>query len=441
MWSVIFQICDLVYAITVTYYNSISLNECVKANQEYLRKEIAMNVFSKRIYTGTGFVSGFLEIENGEIKTIQQGNEPTDGMIDYSDKIIVPGFIDVHIHGWATGSFLHQATKQSLVNMSKDLVHMGVTSYLATTGTDHLDKIRKQVSCADVFMNEWQPKDGAELLGVHLEGPFINEEYKGMQKGEYCLTPSIEVVDDLLQHGKQGLVKLMTLAPELENAKEVIQHLHRKGIQISVGHSAAEFEDIKELKDYGLGGFTHTFSGMRGMHHRRLGVAGAAMYFDDMYAEFGKQTGLTVKPEAFAIVYKIKGPERINLTTDCTGLAQASEKTYHYIREATFEPEGDQFVRVTHDDGTEEIFDKTDYNSVKDIELGFLPSVQNVMKNVDASIGDIVTMASENPAKYIGVFDKKGSLEKGKDADFLVIDEEFNLYDTYIKGIKQKIEK
>lgn len=399
-----------------------------------------MFVYSEKIFTPSGYQSGYLEVVDGKIAGIHDTIEKEE-YIDYGDKIIIPGFIDVHIHGWATGSFIHQGDEQSLARMSKDLVNMGVTSYLATTATDHLDKLKSQVKAADKFRKEWTSDMGADLIGVHLEGPFINEEYKGMQKAEYCLPPTVETVDELLDPVSDGLVKLMTLAPELPGAAAVINYLNQKGIQISVGHSAAEFEVIKELKDLGLGGFTHTFSGMRGMHHRRLGVAGAAMYFDDMYAEFGKQTGLTVRPEAFAIVYKIKGPDRITLTTDCTGLAQVGEKTYHYIREATFEPESDKRVRVTGDDGKTELLDKTDYSSVKDIELGFLPSVRNVVKNVDASVGDIVKMASENPAAYIGVSDRKGSLEKGKDADFIVIDGDFNLYDTYVKGIKQKIEK
>lgn len=399
-----------------------------------------MLFYSDRIYTPSGFQSGYLKVEAGKIERIVQSAED-EKVVDYSGKMIVPGFIDVHIHGWATGSYIHERDKESLANMSKDLVPMGVTSYLPTTMTEHVERLKGQVSVAQQFMDEWEPEKGSEVLGVHLEGPFINEKYKGMQKAEYCLKPSIEVVDSLLNQAEEGSVKLMTLAPELDGAKEVIRYLNQKGIQISIGHSAAEFEDIARLKEFGLGGFTHTYSGMRGLHHRRLGVLGAAMYFDDMYAEFGKQTGLTVKPEAFAIVYKIKGPEKITLTTDCTGLAQAAEPTYHYIREATFEPKGETQVQVSHDDGQVEIYDRKKYQEVKDIELGFLPSVKNVVKNIDASVGDIVTMASENPAKYIGVYDKKGSLEPGKDADFLVIDGDWNLYETYIKGNQHTIKE
>lgn len=398
-----------------------------------------MRVYSERIYTPNGYRSGIINIENGVIKEITESNDK-ENAIDYTDKIIVPGFIDVHIHGWATGSFIHQPNKEALKKMSADMIHQGVTSYLATTKTDSLETIKKQVSEAQKYKEEWTPTFGTEMIGVHLEGPFLNKKYKGMQPEEYCLDPNVETMEELLENGKEGLVKLVTLAPELPGAKEVIKYLHKKGIQISIGHSAADFEDIARLKGFGLGGFTHTYSGMKGLHHRELGVLGAAMYFDDMNAEFGKQTGLTVKPEAFAIMYKIKGAEGIHLTTDCTGLGQTNDPKYHYIREATFEPEGEDKVKVTHDDGREEIFNKSDYQSVKDIELGFLGSVKNVVKNIDASIGEIVTMASENPAKYIGVYDKKGSIEAGKDADFLVINGDWDLLDVYIAGEKQPIQ-
>lgn len=186
-----------------------------------------MLFYSNKFYTPSGFQSGYLRVENGKIKEILQSSAGK-SVIDYSDKIIVPGFIDIHVHGWATGSYIHQGNKRSLEKMSADMVHMGVTSYLATTVTEHIDKLKKQVSNAQEYMNEWDPTMGSEVLGVHLEGPFINEEYKGMQKAEYCLSPSIEITDSLLNQAESGTVKLMTLAPELEGMEEVIQYLNQK---------------------------------------------------------------------------------------------------------------------------------------------------------------------------------------------------------------------
>lgn len=397
-----------------------------------------MYLFSQNIYTPKGFREGYLKIEQGKILGIFEEIEADEDSINYGENVIIPGFIDIHLHGWATGSFCFEGTKQSLESMSKDLVKEGVTSYLATSDVASVEEIKSQLEQGRQFIEEWTPNTGSQVIGFHLEGPFINKEYKGMQREEYCKDPSIPLLREFMDIAGEGNVKLMTLAPELPGARELIKFSKGNNIQISVGHSAADFEDIKELKECGLGGFTHTFSGMRGFHHRRLGVVGAAMYFDDMYTEFAKQTGITVKPEAFEIMYKIKGKDKMILTTDCVGLGRVKESYYHYIRECKFVPEGEN-IKLVYDDGRVETLPKDDYEKVKDLELSYIKSVRNVVKNVDATIADIVKMACENPARYIGVEDRKGSIEIGKDADLLIIDEEWNLIDTYVNGVKQNI--
>lgn len=396
-----------------------------------------MYLYCENIYTPQGFQKGYLEIEDGRIGGITSRPNSQD-IMDYKDKVIVPGFIDIHIHGWATGSFWYEGTKKSIENMSKELAKVGVTSYLATTGTDSIDSINESLQEGKKAVDEWTPQKGSQILGFHLEGPFINKEFRGMQKDEYCLDPSIEIFDDFCQNAGKENIKLITIAPELPGAEEFIKYVNREGIQISIGHTGADFEDIKRLKDFGLGGFTHTYSGMRGFHHRRLGPVGAAMYFEDMYAEFAKQTGITVKPEAFKIMYNIKGPDKIILTTDCAGLAHVKDKFYHYIRKCTFVPDGD-YIKLIYDDGRIERINKYDYEKVKNLELSYLESVKNVVKNVKASISDIVKMTSENPARYIGLYETKGSIEPGKDADILIIDDEWNLIDVYVQGVKQNI--
>ncbi|WP_032121240.1 N-acetylglucosamine-6-phosphate deacetylase [Clostridium amazonitimonense] len=395
-----------------------------------------MYLYSENIYTPNGFQKGYLKIEEGKIVDILPSISEEDTAIRYDDKIIIPGFIDIHIHGWATGSFTFQGTESAVNNMSKELVKSGVTSFLPTSGTDSLDRISFQLSEGKKALDNWNPKKGAEILGFHLEGPFINKEYKGMQKEQYCINPSKEIFDNFAKIAGLENIKLITLAPELEGSKEFIKYMKDNNVQVSVGHSAADFEDISDCKDCGIGGFTHLFSGMRGFHHRRPGVVGAALYYDDLYVEFAKQTGLTVRPEAFDIVFKLKGSEKIILTTDCSGLAHVDQEFYHYIRQCKFIPDGDN-VKLLFDDGTEEIISKYDYEKVKNLELSYIGSVKNVIKNIDASISEIVKMTSENPAKYIGLYDRKGSIEPSKDADLLVIDDDFNLIDVFVKGEKQ----
>ena len=394
---------------------------------------------SKKIYTPLRVIDGYIKMKDGKIAEVTAG-EPVVGpdveVIDYGDNVVLPGFIDLHTHGFATGSFTHERTAESVTKMSQALVTQGVTSFLPTTGADAISTIQNMLAEADVAMNEWTPEVGADILGIHLEGPFINKAHKGMQKEEHCIDPSIEIFDEMIEPMSIDRIKLITLAPELPGAKELIKYLNKNEIQIAIGHSAATFDEIKELKDYGIGGVTHMFSGMKGFHHRELGVAGSALYFDDLYAEFAKQSGLTVLPEAVDLTIRIKTLDRITLCTDTVGLGQVENSFYHYIRETTFTPDGDHII-LKHDDGTEERLDKNSIEDMLNIEIGYLESVQNLMKWNNLDYADIMKIASENTAKYIDVYDHKGSLEKHKDADIIVLDENTELVQTYVLGVPQ----
>lgn len=409
-----------------------------------------MIIYSKNIYLEDKKISGFIKIEDKKIIDIVETKDEftkdslkdyilnnlkwnnDNEILDYSDFTIIPGFIDNHIHGWGTGSFWFEKSKKSITEMQKNLPKEGVTSFLATTGADTIEEILTQIDEANEIYEEQQV--GAEMIGVHLEGPFISKEYKGMQKEENCILPNLEFMKLFYNMQKpKGLIKLMTMAPELEGAKEVAEFCKDKGIQLSIGHTGSTFDKIKEMKDYGFGGFTHTFSGMRGMHHRELGVVGAALYFDDMYCEFAKQTGLTVKHEAFDIALRIKTSDKIILATDCCGLAMTDKPWHHYVRKITLIPQ-ENGVMIKHDDGREEIIDNSKYENVRNLEMSYIDSVKNVIKHSKVDIFDIMKMSSINPAKYINVFDKKGSIDINKDADLLVIDDDFNLIETIVRG-------
>ncbi|MDV4152026.1 N-acetylglucosamine-6-phosphate deacetylase [Clostridium sp. AL.422] len=408
-----------------------------------------MIIYSKNIYLENKKICGFIRIENEKITDIVEMEEEINKdlkdyilsdlkwdndseILDYRDLTIIPGFIDNHIHGWGTGSFWFEKTKKSIIEMQKNLPKEGVTSFLATTGADTIEEILTQIDEANEIYESKQV--GADMIGVHLEGPFISKQYKGMQKEENCILPNLEYMKEFYNRQKsKDLIKLMTMAPELDGAKEVAEFCKDKGIQISIGHSGSTFDKIKEMKDYGFGGFTHTFSGMRGMHHRELGVVGAALYFDDMYCEFAKQTGLTVKHEAFDIALRIKTSDKIILSTDCCGLAMTDKPWHHYVRKITLIPQ-ENGVMIKHDDGRVEVIDNSKYENVKDLEMSFIDSVKNVIKHSKVDIFDIMKMASINPAKYVNVYDKKGSIAVNKDADLLVIDEEFNLIETIVRG-------
>lgn len=396
-----------------------------------------MIIYSKNIYIDNERkIDGYITVLDGKIEDISpEQPKGTSEIIDYSDFNILPGFIDIHIHGWGTGSFWSEGTLKSINEMQKYLPLTGVTSFLATTGTDSISKIQNCITVAEEAIQDNQI--GAEVLGVHLEGPFINKEYKGMQLEEYCLDPSLEVLKEILKVVTlKNTVRMMTIAPELPGTIEVLNYCRNHGIQVSIGHSAATFEDIKRCKDYGINGVIHMFSGMKGFHHRELGVVGSALYFDDLMCEFAKQTGKTVSHEAFDIVYRIKGSKGIYLTTDCVGLAKMGREFYHYLRKETFIPLKDGQVKVINDLGEEYILDSNNYENIKDLELSFIKSVQNLVEKNEVTLFDVVEMCSINPAKYIDVSDKKGKLYKNYDADFIVLDKELNLVNSYCKGIE-----
>lgn len=394
-----------------------------------------MYIYSENIYCPNQVVKkGYLEIEDGKIIAIKDdigNNEFT----DYKDLLIIPGFIDQHLHGWGRGSFGSDNTVETLLKMKEDLPQTGVTSFLATSGAQPTEELINGIkNCSTVLSS--QANDGASLLGVHLEGPFVNLEQAGMMnKAEFKL-PSEDLMQEFIDaQSYPNTIKLMTMAIELENSEAVIKQCNKEGIQIAVGHSAATFDDIKYLKEYGVGGVTHMFSGMTGFHHRNLGVAGTALYFDDLYCEFAKQTGWTVLKEAFDIAYRVKGPDKIILSTDNGAIAQLKKERYHYIRKQTFIPDGDYLI-IRNDDGSEERYNRHNYDEIKDLELSFIKSVQNMIANVNPKVHDIIKMTSENCAKYLGVYDRKGSIEVGKDADLLIVDRDFNIEATYCMGEK-----
>lgn len=390
-----------------------------------------MVIYSKRIVTLNGIIEGYLEIEDGKIVGIfDQYDKP---YIDYSNEIIMPGYIDIHTHGWGVGSYWFQKTPESIWEMQKHLPKTGVTSFLASTGTDSVENTFRYIEAGNIaYTNQ---KEGAELLGLHMEGPFISKEYKGLQKAEHCLEPDMKLMQKFYDaQVDKSMVKMMTLAPELPNAEALIKFNTAHNITSSIGQSGADFETIKALKDFGLKGVTHMFSGMRGFHHRELGVVGAALYFDDLMCEFAKQSGNTVKHEAFDFVYRLKGDDGIYLTTDCQGLAKSIEPFYHYIREEKFEPENG-LLKITKDSGEVVYLDPDNYEDVKDLEVSFEKSVMNMMKHTEMSLVSLSKIASLNPAKYIGVDQRKGSISIGKDADLIVLDDNLKVLKTYCNGV------
>lgn len=393
------------------------------------------------IYTPQGIIKGYIQIENGIFKEILHSIPISEEFKYeyYSDKIIFPGFIDIHIHGYGRGSFGYKGDVDSIKKMSEDIINMGVTSFLPTSGTMPKDFLEKSYIAAKEAFETFEKGKGAEPLGIHMEGPFINEKYIGMQRLDSLQNPSIKIFD-YYNNLCGNNIKLLTLAPELPGSLELIKYLKEKNVYTSAGHTAASFEEIKIAIEAGLTNFTHTYSGMKGFHHRDLGVVGAAMYFENTYAEVAKQTGITIRPEAFDILYRLKKDRRLIMMTDCLGLGGFPEgyTFYHYLRKTTFTIQNEN-LKLVRDNGDIEYISLNDYENLKDIEMGFLDSVKNVINRLDNGWLSVMKIACENPAKIAGVSHRKGSIEKNKDADFLVLNKNWELENIFCCGVKQRI--
>ena len=330
-------------------------------------------------------------------------------VIDAEGLYIAPGLIDVHIHG-SGGKDTMDGTEEALKTISSTIAKNGVTAFLATTMTMGWDRISRAFNQIRDCM--WLEMPGAQLLGAHMEGPFINVQFKGAQNSEYVIPQSWELVEEY-----RDVIKLVTLAPELPGSVEFISKLKENNIVVSMGHSAASYEEAVKGVDAGVSHCTHLFNAMTGVHHRNPGVASAALSSDVTCELIADK--IHVHPGLFELVKKAKGVDRITLITDCTEAGGMPDGEYSL---------GGQPIIVKN--GAARLQDGTLAGSVLNLNKG----LYNFYKNTDCELFEVFRMATVNPAKELGILDKKGSIAEGKDADFFLMDKEFNVKATFVRG-------
>ncbi|ANC78694.1 N-acetylglucosamine-6-phosphate deacetylase [Fictibacillus phosphorivorans] len=363
---------------------------------------------------------GSITIQNGKIIDLSTDSFPGDDQTEVIELLetyhIVPGMIDVHIHG-AAGADTMDATFDALETIASVLPQEGTTSFLATTMTQEQNKIEKALENAGLFIEAGQVEGTAETLGIHLEGPFISEKRAGAQPVGAIIKPKLELFKQW-QKLASGHIKLVTIAPEIEGSLEVISYLHEQNIVASIGHSDATYEEVVTGIKAGASHVTHLYNGMRGLHHREPGVVGAALLNDELTTELIAD-GIHVRPELISLTYKQKGNERVVLVTDAMRAKCLGDGQYDL---------GGQEVTVQHETAT--LKDGTLAGSI----IKMNTAVKNMMQFTGCSISDIIQMTSVNPAKELNVFDRKGSLAPGKDADIVVLDEDYEVVMTFCKG-------
>lgn len=369
----------------------------------------------KFFYTDSEKGPGYLEIKDGKFgKYVTE--KPTGNIIDYSGYYIGPGLVDTHIHGYG-GNDVMDNNGEGLLQMSLDLLSTGVTSYLPTT----LTASKKLLNDVCHTIGQFAPlAKGAKIRGIFLEGPFFNEAYKGAQNPIYMSDPEQDALDEWLKQSN-GLVNKIAIAPERDGAIPFIKHAKENGVYVAIAHTNATYEEAKLAVDAGANIFVHVYNGMRGLHHREPGTVGAALALDNVHDELICD-GHHVHPIAAKIVMDANGRNNAVLITDCMAAGGCPEGDYKL-------GEFDVVVK----EGTARLKDS---GSLAGSVLKLFESVQNVIEWGIAKPYEAFRMASYNAANSVGLGDVCGKLDEGYEADFIVVDANFNLEATFLNGEK-----
>ena len=329
--------------------------------------------------------------------------------------IVLPGFIDQHIHG-AGGSDGMDGTVEDIAVIAKTVAAEGTTSFLVTTMTQSPENITKAMQAVKAY-READSKDGARVVGVHLEGPFIAAAHKGAQPLEYVKAPDKEAFDKY-NEASGNAIKIITLAPEVEGAEEFIRYLKTQGVVASIGHTGAKYEDIVKAIEAGASNVTHTYNAQTALHHREIGTVGSAMLLDELNCELICDT-IHVSVPAMRLLVKNKPVDKLTLITD----AMRAKGIPDGVSEL-----GGQTVYVKN--GEARLADGTLAGSV----LRMNRAVQNMVEKVGVPFTQAVDYATINPAKTLGIDGEAGSIALGKRADFTVINENYDVLMTVRGG-------
>lgn len=355
--------------------------------------------------------------EDGVITQIGQRADvevPKGRQLDFPGCVLAPAFLDIHIHGSA-GRDVMEGTPDAFSAIGRFLARHGVGAFLATTVTAPIDTTLRSLEGMSAAIGS--DRDGARPLGIHIEGPFLSPHKKGAHPEQLLQKPSVELFDRMWQaaHGK---IRLMTIAPELPGAEELISHAVRLGVRVSLGHSNADTAAARAGVRAGAVTATHTFNAMRQFDHRDPGLLGEVLANDNLFAELICD-GLHVHPDAVRIYWKAKGPDRAILITDAMSAAGMPDGTYKL---------GELDVRVVN--GKCVIGEDTLAGSTLTLDRG----VSNFAEFTGATIDDVSKLVSRNPARMTGFEAEAGSLVVGRSADITVLSANNEVVETILRG-------
>lgn len=353
-------------------------------------------------------------IEDGLIKSIDTDITCNCEVINLSKYKAIPGLIDLHIHG-SNGYDTMDANYESLNEISKFIAQFGITSFLPTTITSSMEKIEKAI----ISMKETMEKgvDGAEIVGIYLEGPYLTKEHKGAHPTEFMRPLKIEELKKLIDLSSNN-IRVITIAPEKNGSDEVIKYLKDIGVKVSIGHTNATYDEAMKAFNLGASLGVHTFNGMRGLHHREPGVVGAILNNKEVYAELIADN-IHVHPAVMNILYKIKGCNKLCLITDCMRAGGLEDGKYML---------GELEVIV------KDSIVRTHSGSLAGSSLKLIEGIKNIMTATEISLHDAVKMATITPTRALGLDNLIGSIKENKKANITIIDNDFNIIMTIVNG-------
>ena len=365
------------------------------------------------ILDGVVLVEGPKILEVGSRRAVRFSRDEFQ-VVGHSQQLLAPGFIDVHTHG-AMGRDVMEGTDEALEVISRFLAAHGTTSFLATTVTASPIATLQAVEALGSQVD--RPLPGARMLGLHLEGPFINPEKRGAHTAKYIRRPSTLIFDQLLACSSHQ-IKLITVAPEVEGSLELIRFARAKGVVVSLGHSNATLEETMAAIALGAGNATHTFNAMRPFSHRDPGILGAVLTAPEIWAELIAD-GVHVSPAAINLCIQCKSARRILLISDAVSATGMPEGQYRLSD-----------IEITLSGG----ICRTREGQLAGSTLTQDQALRNMVGWSHLPLEAVLGMLTRNPAQSLGIAESKGTLAEGRDADMVLLDRNLRVHTTIIQG-------
>ena len=372
-------------------------------------------LYNVRIYPDDRkYIEGSLLIEDGKVVSVEPYKQEADEYTDGHGAIVMPGLIDVHLHGSYGYDFIKDP-QQSINTVSEGLIKEGTTSFMAS-----LTVVSHEETCELLkgYAKAKAPDNGSNFLGVHLEGPYLSVQYKALMDERYLRDPDLDEMKEMLECA-DGVLRIMTIAPERKGMDKLIPYLKDNNVTAMIGHSAATCAQAGQALDLGATGFTHLYNAMSQHTHRDPGNVTCAFLRDDSLCELIVD-GHHIDPDVIRATYKSIGSDRIVLITDAM-LGKGMDDGDYVFSGLNCRKVG---------------------NTVHVIETGriagsaitMMDAIRNMKSFCNISFNELVRMACINPSVIAKVQDHKGTLENGKDADFIIVDDNLELIQTWIGG-------